>query len=98
VESTTWVVGSASTGTSVVAAAVGDTLVAPLGTNKVWQGLRVLCGIWRLAVAADAVVRQSIGITVVGLGLASVTWVLKADKRTLSDLRVAPVFCIESVS
>lgn len=97
-ESTAWVVCPAGGGAVVVVAAVGDALVAPLGADKVWQGLGVLGGIWRLAVAADAVVGERGCVTVVRLGLGGVAGGLQADQRTLSELGIAPDLCTKSVS
>lgn len=96
--STAWVLGSAVAGTLVVVAAVGDTLVTPLGADKVWQGLGVLGGIWRLTVAANAVVRELSCVTVVLLSLGGVACGLQANQRTLCGLGVAPDLCTKSVS
>jgi hypothetical protein len=79
----------------VVAIAVGNTVVAPLRANEVWQSLRVHCDVRGAAVIADAGVAQSVGVAVVLLcGHGGDAGLLEADKRALGLVLLAPVVCL----
>lgn len=78
--STTRVVLTAVGCASVVVSAVAHALVSPLLTDEVGQRLGVFGDVWDGAVAADALVGQSVGITGVLLGDGGVGGGLEADE------------------
>lgn len=81
---------TAACSTCRIAAAVVDTLVAPLGADEVRESLRVLRCVGRDSVAAHTRIRQGVGITAVGFRVGAVASSLEADEGAGGSLRGTP--------
>lgn len=86
---------SASVLAGVHVSAVLDTVVAPLGADVVWDGLRVFGYIGGNVVGAHTAESESLGIAIVGNGVQlGDAGLLKADEGALRLLVPAPCISV----
>lgn len=79
----------------ILVSTVLDAVVAPFGTDVVWNGLRVLGDIGANIVRAHTAVDKSFGIAIVGNGAQfGDAGLLEADERALRLLVPAPCLSI----